>query len=102
MPRLDHYAIAVGIDDYPALRRLRSSARDATRICEWLTAPDGGDLPEANVKLITSPGVLVSDPFQAKPVQDQIDLALRDFGVEQGLRIGARLYFYFAGHGFGP
>ena len=101
MPRNYHFAVAVGIDTYPKLLRLTSSVKDATEFCLWLTAPDGGDLPDENVRLIASPATLPSDPFDARPVKDEIDRALRDFGAESGTRIGSRLYFYFAGHGFG-
>lgn len=101
-PITDHYGIAVGIDTYPSLRRLTSSVRDATKFCEWLTDEDGGNVDTKNVTLVRSPDDTAADRFDAKPAQDQIDRALRDFGAELGTRIGKRLYFYFAGHGFGP
>jgi uncharacterized caspase-like protein len=103
VPKNDqHFAIAIGIDTYPQLRRLTSSVKDAADFCEWLTSDDGGNLPDQNVKLIPSSPALPADPFDARPMQTEIDRALRDFGVEQGTRVGQRLYFYFAGHGFGP
>ena len=101
-PITDHFGIAVGIDTYPSLRRLSSSVRDATQFLEWVTDPDGGNVAKENVTLIRSPDEIASDPFNARPVQDEIDRALRDFGATSGQRIGGRLYFYFAGHGFGP
>jgi uncharacterized caspase-like protein len=103
VPKNDqHFAIAIGIDTYPQLRRLTASVKDAADFCEWLTSDDGGNLPDQNVKLIPSSPALPADPFDARPIQTEIDRALRDFGVERGSRIGKRLYFYFAGHGFGP
>jgi hypothetical protein len=101
-PITDHYGIAVGIDTYPSLRRLTSSVGDATKFCEWLTDPEGGNIHPDNVKLVPSPQSGAGDRFDAKPIQDEIDRVLRDFGAELGRRIGKRLYFYFAGHGFGP
>jgi hypothetical protein len=101
-PITDQFAIAVGIDTYPSLRRLTSSVRDATGFLEWLTDEDGGNVDPANVKLIRSPKELVTDRFDARPIQSEIDRTLRDLGAEAGQRIGKRLYFYFAGHGFGP
>lgn len=103
-PLTDHFAIAVGIDTYPSLRPLRSSVSDATKFLEWVTDPDGGNVLDApsNVSLIRSPQDIAADPFDARPVQSEIDRALRDFGALGGQRVGKRLYFYFAGHGFGP
>jgi uncharacterized caspase-like protein len=101
-PITDHYAIAVGIDTYPSLRRLTSSVGDATKFCEWLTDEDGGNIHPDNVRLVPSPKTTPGDRFDATPIQDGIDRVLRDFGAELGNRIGKRLYFYFAGHGFGP
>ena len=101
-PITDHYAIAVGIDTYPSLPRLRSSVGDATQFCEWLTDEDGGNIHPDNVRLIPSPQTTPGDRFDAKPVREEIERVLRDFGVPLGNRIGRRLYFYFAGHGFGP
>jgi uncharacterized caspase-like protein len=102
VPLTDHFAIAVGIDTYPSLRPLRSSVSDATQFLEWVTDPDGGNVSTDNVRLIRSPESFAADPFDARPVQAEIDRALRDFGALTGRRIGSRLYFYFAGHGFGP
>jgi hypothetical protein len=101
-PLKDHYAIAIGIDTYPSLRRLTSAVRDATAFLEWVTDDDGGNVDQENVRLIRSPEKLPVDRFDATPIQDHIDRALRDFGAEAGRRIGKRLYFYFAGHGLGP
>ncbi len=101
-PITDHYAIAVGIDTYPSLRRLTSAVGDATKFCEWLTDEEGGNIHPDNVRLVPSPKTTPGDRFDATPIQDGIDRVLRDFGAELGTRIGKRLYFYFAGHGFGP
>jgi uncharacterized caspase-like protein len=103
MARLtDHFGIAIGIDTYPSLRPLRSSVSDATTFLLWLTDEEGGNVEPGNVRLISSPEAIAADPFDARPVQMEIDRALRDFGALTGNRIGKRLYFYFAGHGFGP
>lgn len=95
------YGIIVGINDYRGLRPLRSAHQDATRFYEWLTDPDGGAVPADQVKIILAPEPMPVDPFDGRPVQRDVDKALRDFGVEGG-RVGRRLYFYFAGHGVGP
>jgi uncharacterized caspase-like protein len=99
----DHHAIVIGIDTYSQLHRLRGSVNDARLFAEWLMKEDGGGLPEENVHLILSPPDLPSDPFEARPVAYQIDRALTRIGLTRPARLGAkRLYFYFAGHGFGP
>ncbi len=98
----DHYAIVVGIDGYPQLLPLRSANQDATFFAKWLQKENGGGLDPNNIELIISPPKLPPDPFDAQPVAAKIDRALTRFGFEKGGRIGSRLYFYFAGHGFGP
>lgn len=104
----DHYAVVIGIDKYSQFRRLSSAVEDATRFSEWLKSPDGGGMPKANIHLIVSDEVkkeelgTVPSPFQAIPLQTQVDEALARIGVQSRNRIGSRLYFYFAGHGFGP
>jgi hypothetical protein len=106
-PVKEDYAIVIGIDDYPQLLPLNSSHNDAAAFAEWLLEPlpGGGGLKPKNLRLIVSPDEDPDnpiDPMEAEPVQKQIDKALRDFGVEKNRPIGRRLYFYFAGHGFGP
>ena len=100
----DHYAIVIGIDTYPQLRRLRASAKDATKFALWLKSDEGGGLPDDNlhIQMILSPPTQSSNPFEAQPVVYRIDEALTRLGLEKPGRIGKRLYFYFAGHGFGP
>jgi hypothetical protein len=99
----DHYAIVIGIDGYSQLLRLRASARDAGKFALWLQSDDGGGLPPENIQQILSPPNLpLETPMEARPVAYQIDEALIRLGLLKGGRIGKRLYFYFAGHGFGP
>jgi hypothetical protein len=99
----DDFAIVIGIDTYPALRRLRAAVKDSAKFLEWLTSPIGGDVPADNIRHIQSPPQNSSSPFstEARPLQGQIDEALVEFGVNNRMRIGRRLYFYFAGHGLG-
>jgi Caspase domain len=100
----DDYAIVVGIDNYPSLPKLTSTRNDIALFTEWLKkpAPAGGGITDpSRIKIITTPEKQPSDPFDAEPVQKQIDKALRDFGIMNGHLIGRRLYFYFSGHGIG-
>jgi hypothetical protein len=99
----EDYAIVVGINQYPGLKRsLQAAENDATRFVEWLLSPDGGGLPKDNTGLILSSNY--DEPeidFDAQPIQRDIDRALAKFGIESERRLGRRLYFYFAGHGLG-
>ena len=99
----DHFAIVIGIRGYSQLRPLKGAESDAANFALWLTSDEGGGLPAKNVAIITSPPVSSSNnPYDARPVQWEIDAALTRFGIEKNDRIGKRLYFYFSGHGFGP
>lgn len=100
----EHFAIVVGINGYSALTPLKAAHTDAVRFKEWLTSTDGGGLPDENVQIILSPETMISDPADGRPIKNDIDRALRNFGmtVDFETRIGKRLYFYFSGHGIGP
>lgn len=98
----DHYAIVVGIDTYGKLGRLRGAVADATRFMQWLLKEDGGGLDSGNIQPVLSAPTMAADVLDAIPKQTDITKALRALGVERNERLGKRLYFYFAGHGFGP
>ncbi len=95
------YAIVIGIR-YPQLFPLRATLTDATKFIEWLTSAKGGGVPAKNIATALSDPKLPRDPRAAVPIKRHIDDALIKFGVERQTEIGRRLYFYFAGHGFGP
>ena len=98
MPTLDsHFALVVGIDDYPQHNSLSGAANDAGAFVEWLTNTDtGGGLPAENIELIRS----TAEP--PTPLQYQIDFALDRLLESAKTATGTpRLYFYFSGHGLG-
>jgi uncharacterized caspase-like protein len=101
----DHYAIVIGINYYPQfLPILKSAEEDAAKFAEWLTRPNGGGLPTQNVSLLlgsTYAKPNPDDPMFYRPMQLDIDAALRDMKVTKRERVGKRLYFYFSGHGAG-
>lgn len=103
MVNAEDYAIVVGIDGYSQLRPLQAARKDAEDFKTWLVSPNGGGIPHEpdHIQIILSPDALPNDPFDARPIKRDIDKALRDFGIKGDDRIGRRLYFYFAGHGFG-
>lgn len=116
------YAIVIGISRYPSLglphppghpNNLQGPGLDAKEIHDWLAAEDGGGVPEENRYLVTSD--MFPDPFeteliageeliQAKPTSDHLAGCFgwlnRRFEKLNSLRLGRRLYVYFAGHGF--
>ena len=49
-----HYGVCVGINRYPAYpdRELAFARADALAFREWLVAPDGGELPTDNAKMV--------------------------------------------------
>lgn len=90
----DHYALVVGIDDYPNYRSLQGAKQDAKDFAAWLLdRSTGGGLPKTNLKL------LLSKKNPARPVHEDIDEALLElFEVTEAAPVG-RLYVYFSGHG---
>src|SRR5579862_2991487 len=111
----DDWAIVVGVWLYPALDNLRGPENDAVAFAEWLKDPDGGDI---RTKRKTQIQLILSSDFHppfagadvAKPTRDGIERAFDRLEREaqksqkknKGLRVGRRLYLYFAGHGFAP
>lgn len=98
--KLDHYAIVVGINNYPKLGSGSTAETNAANFLEWLKTAGGGDLSAANIQVIFSSG-LAGEPQGARPVAADIDQALVRFGAQKQQRIGHRLYFYFAGRACG-
>lgn len=94
------YAIVVGITKYPALTPLDGPVADAEDFVRWLRHPRGGNVPDDNIKkILTSPNPPPGKPRpKREDVDDELD-AIYKLGVEND-KVGDRLYFYFAGHGF--
>lgn len=88
----DHYALIVAIGRYREYAPLRSPESDAMRFVDWLI--NKGGVPEQNIKLVRATG-------DGTPVNQDINKAMIELGVRMKQRRGARLYFYYAGHGLG-
>ena len=97
----EDFAIIIGVN-YRGLLPLKATLSDATRFMEWVLSPNGGAVPEANVRILLSEKPVPVQLDSGRPIRGQIDAALSDFGVGSKPRVGRRLYFYFTGHGFGP
>lgn len=107
-----HYGVVVGISHYPGVSDLSGPVLDARAFHGWLVDPAGGQVPAENVCMVTTPesGIPVADPYQARPIKREVDLALRTINkkvlsdiVDDPDRYAAtRLYLYVAGHGIMP
>jgi hypothetical protein len=90
----DHYAVVVGVNDYPAFRPLRGAIADATRFAHWLVNDvTGGGVPAQNMRTV------FSQPAPLRPIHDDVDDAL-DSILGSIAASARRFYFYFSGHGF--
>lgn len=101
MSNKQHYAIVIGINDYPlsGLAPLKGPVNDAEDFYAWLRDPTGGNLPESNIRRILSSDFSAEE---ARPIPNQVEALFEPFIVNgvQG-RQGERLYIFVAGHGFG-
>ncbi|HHJ13968.1 MAG TPA: hypothetical protein ENJ79_06260 [Gammaproteobacteria bacterium] len=104
----DHHAILVTIARYPGLSDLDGPESDGNALFNWLSSPDGGNLPHQNIVHIKSSDFVPNnDVYEAKPTEIQLKKALdkllrenRDGEREWKDKAGKRLYLFFAGHGF--
>jgi hypothetical protein len=105
------WAIVIGIWDYPDLGDLGGPENDARAFAAWVQSPTGGGVPAERVRLVLSSGFETAESAsRAQPAPGHIealfdeldDLAQASSGRGEGLRVGRRLYLYFAGHGCAP
>jgi hypothetical protein len=110
----DHYAVLVGVSQYPQLgdpppSDLAGPGNDVDSVYEWLVDPSGGGLDPANVRRIKSPNPPDPANRRGEPGRDSIQAAFEDLvdlaetkRTSLGARLGGRLYVYASGHGFSP
>lgn len=104
-----HYAVVLGIDNYPAFTPLSYARRDAQAFEQWLLAADGGALPPENVHLVSDERTFTSAD-EAIPTLNEAWKAFRAVNKAVDARLKAspldwektRLYVYAAGHGIAP
>lgn len=108
-----HYGVVVGINRYPDIRDLNYARGDAEKFTEWLTDPQGGGVPIANVVTIAIDDGKMPDGTpreNALPTRREVFNALYKFRKAADDRIKqhpedweqTRLYFYVSGHGIAP
>lgn len=110
----DH-AILIGIRDYPTLLGdeqasvLEGPINDVEAVKAWLLAPHGGGFADdSTIHVIISADVMPAGG--ASPTEVELekvlshfeDLAQQSNDMQNGLRVGERLYLFMAGHGFSP
>src|SRR5271165_1672451 len=111
-----HYAVVVGIDEYPRIengkRNLQCPLKDAEQMQAWLTSPQGGNLDPSRVKVLTrtlpagrNPPVPVLDEINsaildcADDFLDRRKTSLPDEATRKKAWQNSRFYFYISGHG---
>jgi hypothetical protein len=107
----EDYAIVVAISTYQVFDPLSSPEIDAVKFREWLTSPQGGQLPPGNIAYISSsqfhpPNSAPGSVDVAQPRLDDVDIAFKKHVVAanstQRHRVGRRLYIFLSGHGITP
>ena len=102
-----HFAVVVGINQYPAIGNLTAAHADASDFYNWVVSAGGGGVPTGNVHLILSTAEPDVAAEKANPTTDEIYKALERC-KEAAKTIPAlqwedtRLYYYAAGHGIAP
>ncbi|HZD50732.1 MAG TPA: caspase family protein [Silvibacterium sp.] len=122
MPNENHYAVVVGVDQYPDFlkgkKNLNCPQNDAKAIENWLLRADGGNLPPPAAGAVQSPNlVLITRDVPAGrpppcPLINEIVKAIKTtaaafhakytFQDEDGQAAiwnTSRLYLFFSGHG---
>jgi hypothetical protein len=98
----EHYALVIGIDAYSQLPPLKSAVSDAKRFVRWLQAESGGGLSRSHIHALLSSSTPTGNSLNADPTQADVDQALAKIIQTNRDSQIKRLYFYFAGHGYGP
>lgn len=112
-----HYAVVVGISQYPGgFHELAGPANDARDFYEWLIDEEQGDVPAENIKRVLTPADRPHMTLEdASPSKEAVDNALWDLTKSAraaiatlpeeeraAARRNTRLYLYGAGHGIMP
>jgi len=108
-----HYAVVIGINRYPGIRDLQLAKHDAKDFRKWLLDPDGGGVPEENIKVVMADQadeITFSAPIGSRPTLNEVNAAIQDVNRSIRTRVQAqrgewdesRLYLYASGHGIAP
>lgn len=112
------FAIIIGVQRYPGLDDpengnipLQGPENDAIQFKAWAISPNGGQVPEENVRSVLSSNF--ENPnirSKAKPAMQEIIEIMESFHPisetniksNKGPRVGRRLYIFMSGHGIAP
>ncbi|MBI5309000.1 MAG: caspase family protein [Planctomycetes bacterium] len=105
-----HFAVVVGINQYPDIRDLKFAKGDAEEFAKWLEDPQGGALLEDNIAKVVADvpdGTLREDAIptrtevikELRKFRDKVDAHIKENPDDWEL---TRLYFYVSGHGIAP
>ncbi|MFM7399675.1 MAG: caspase domain-containing protein [Bacteroidota bacterium] len=81
------YAVVAGVGVYPTMPKLAYAASDALRFYDHLTSPQGGDVPEENIRLL----------LNEDASRSEILGAIRE--IAEVADANDVIMFYFSGHG---
>ncbi len=83
------YGIIIGISEYKddRIRDLNYAHKDAEEFANYLFSKSGGSVPTENIELLLNENATIANIYLAKDK------------IEQKVKKGDRLYFYFSGHG---
>jgi hypothetical protein len=97
----EDHALIIGINDYPlsGLQPLMGPVNDAEDFSAWLRDPQGGNVPEQNIRRILSTDFSAEE---AQPTPNQVEALFEPFIATyyDGKKEGRRIYIFAAGHGF--
>jgi hypothetical protein len=102
-----HFAVVVGINNYPGVSNLKFARRDAENFYDWLIT--GGGVPPANIVRVESQQEF-TEVYDALPNRTDVNTALRRVNAAVAQRTKTRpldrektrLYLYVSGHGIAP
>jgi hypothetical protein len=95
--RTDDYALVIGVTQYTGLGiELPAVKTAATAMVEWLSSPEGGDIPRENLTVLAQDGDSDDYPSQDRVERGLVLLAARAHKSNRSTP-PRRLYFYFNG-----
>lgn len=111
MPKQHHWAVVIGIDQYPGgFPPLSCAQRDAEAFHQWVCDSEGGDVPSGQAELVhlqlTAAGITATNEPTLDRVFDTLERAftsaMQAMENDPAGWQDSRLYVYLSGHGVAP
>lgn len=93
-----HFALLVGLSEYPSIGKLKGSLNDLQDVRNWLTTEL--KVPEANIICWTDTPKLYRRPSSDDFYDWILDWVDKAKNAQGRFPLGERLYVYYAGHGY--